>query len=396
VLSLPDWQLLLMLRKIVFWAHLCSGVAAGLMIAIMSCTGAALTFEKDLLAWAERDGRRVERPAPETPRLAIDEALRRAQAARPDLRVANVTVSADPRDAIILGLPGNATLGVNPYTGEVREVAAPRMREFMQVMRAWHTRLNFKPGPGNAGAAINSAANVVFVLLGVTGLVIWWPRLWQWRVLRPSIWFVGASGKARDWNWHNVIGLWSLPLILLLAGTGVVLSYSWANVLAFRLVGETPPVNLAPPPPLKLGAPPAGAAPLSPDAAVAAVQRRFPDWAQVTLRFNPPRPGPAAASATPPRTITLVVKENSPWPRFNQTTVTLDAYSGETLRTEDYSALSPGLRLRRWIRLLHSGEALGWFVQLLSGLACLGGCVLVYTGFALTWRRFFASARKTS
>ena len=24
-----------------------------------------------------------------------------------------------------------------------------------------------------------------------------------------------------------------------------------------------------------------------------------------------------------------------------------------------------------------------------AGLACLGGCVLVYTGFALSWRRFF-------
>lgn len=384
-----------MIRKILFWSHLVCGVAAGLMIAIMSFTGAALTFEKDLIAWAERDARRVAAPATGTTRLGIDEAVARALAARPELRINNALLSADPLDAIILALPANAMLAVNPYTGEVKDVTAPRMRAFMQTMRAWHLRLNFKAGPGNAGAMINSAANLLFVFLALSGLVIWWPRIWQWRVLRPSVWFSGAKGKARDWNWHNVIGLWSLPMILVLAGTGVVLSYKWANTLVFQLAGETPPPNLAPPalPPLNLPAPPAGAAVLTSDAAVAAVQKAYPEWSLVTVRFNPPRSSAPATGAKPPRTLAVVVKEKAPWPRFNQPTVTLDAYSGEIVRTEGYATLSPGMQARRWLRLLHSGEAMGRFVQLLSGLACLGGCVLVYTGFALTWRRFFGTKK---
>ncbi|MFZ9748147.1 MAG: PepSY-associated TM helix domain-containing protein [Opitutaceae bacterium] len=384
-----------MLRKIIFWSHLVCGVAAGLMIGIMSFTGAALTFEKDIIAWAERDTRRVPAPAPAAVRLGIDEAVARALAAKPDLRINNVTVSADPQDALILGLPGNAALAVNPHTGEAHAVTAPRMRAFMQMMRAWHLRLNFKPGPGNAGAMINAAANLIFVFLAVSGLVIWWPRIWQWRVLRPSLWFTRAEGKARDWNWHNVIGFWTLPLILVLAGSGVVLSYKWANTLVFQLAGEQPPPNLIPPapPPLNLQAPPAGATPLTSDAAVAAVQKAYPEWSLVTVRFNPPRTTAPAAGAKPPRTLALVVKEKAPWPRFNQPTVTLDAYSGEIVRTEGYATLSPGMQARRWVRLLHSGEAMGRFVQLLSGLACLGGCVLVYTGFALTWRRFFGSQK---
>ena len=32
----------------------------------------------------------------------------------------------------------------------------------------------------------------------------------------------------------------------------------------------------------------------------------------------------------------------------------------------------------------------------LSGLACLGGCVLVYTGFALAWRRFFGGRKNAA
>lgn len=377
-----------MFRKIFFWAHLAVGLAGGVLIAVMSFTGAALTFEKDILVWAEGDARRIDVPAAGGTRLRIDDAVGKALAAHPDWRISNATVSSDPRDALILGMPGNLTAAVNPYTGEVKEVTAPRTRAFMQTMRAWHTRLNFKAGPGNAGAAINAAANVGFVFLVVSGLVIWWPRAWRWPALRPSVWFVRTAGKARDWNWHNVFGLWFLPVLFVLAGTGVVLSYRWANVAVFQVMGEQPPANLAPPapPPLKLAAPAAGAAPLGSDELIAAVQKAYPEWTQVTLRFGNPRTSVSPAAA--PRTYAAVVRQANAWPRFDQPVVTVDAYDGRVVRTEGYETLSPGMRARRWIRLLHSGEALGSGVQLLSGLACVAGCLLVYTGFALAWRRF--------
>ena len=46
-------------RKILFWLHLIAGVVAGVIIFIMSATGVALAFEKEIIAWAERDVRRV-------------------------------------------------------------------------------------------------------------------------------------------------------------------------------------------------------------------------------------------------------------------------------------------------------------------------------------------------
>ncbi len=45
-------------RKIIFWLHLIAGVVAGIVILIMSATGVALAFEKEIIAWAERDVRR--------------------------------------------------------------------------------------------------------------------------------------------------------------------------------------------------------------------------------------------------------------------------------------------------------------------------------------------------
>ena len=40
------------------------------------------------------------------------------------------------------------------------------------------------------------------------------------------------------------------------------------------------------------------------------------------------------------------------------------------------------------MRGLHTGEALGFAGQTVAGLASLGGCFLVWTGFAMAWRRF--------
>ena len=396
-----------MLRKIIFWSHLVIGVTAGLVIAVVSFTGAALAFEKETIAWAERDVRLIPEPAAYAVPLPLTEVLARAHAAQPDLRVANLTVSIDPRDAIALGTPRNTTVYANPFTGDLREGQAERTRTFMGTMRRWHTRLVATPGPGNWGVALVSAANVAFLLLTVSGLCLWWPRRWQWQALRPSWWFVrDARGRARDWNWHNVFGFWSLPVLFVLTATGVVLSYSSVNDFVFRLTGDTPPSAARPaqnptkPKPPETSTPSenarAASVALTPDALIKVAQTRLPDWEKITLRFNPPlrAAGAGATAQTRPAqaTSTLIVVEKNPWPPFSTVTLTVDN-KGEIRGVETFAQTRPGMRARRWIRLLHSGEALGWPGQLVSGISCLAGCVLVWTGISLALRRLTAWRR---
>lgn len=376
-----------MFRKTLFWTHLILGVTGAIFIAIMSFTGAALAYEKELIAWAERDARRVEAPAAGAARLPLDELLRRVTAAKPDARIASIAISPDPRAAHALALPNNVTAYAHPYTGELREPQAPRMRAFMQSMRAWHLRLNFKvtPGQPSLGATLNAAANFGFVILCVTGVVIWWPKAWNSRVLRPSLWFVrDAKGKARDWNWHNVIGIWTLPVLFIMAASGVVLSYRWAGDLVFKIAGETPP-NGPPRPALAPAAAPATRHTNS-DTVLARLQQQFPEAELITLRFNPPlRADTLQLSPVP----SAVIRLPPPWPPFATTTLTLDPQTAETSKTEAFADLTPGMRARRWLRFLHTGEALRAPGQFVAGFACLGACVLCWTGLALAWRRFF-------
>jgi uncharacterized iron-regulated membrane protein len=74
----------------------------------------------------------------------------------------------------------------------------------------------------------------------------------------------------------------------------------------------------------------------------------------------------------------------------------LNPFTGDVLRREAFANLTAGRQLRSWTRFLHTGEALGWVGQLVAGLASLGGCVLVYTGVALAWRRFFGKRASPS
>jgi hypothetical protein len=49
------------------------------------------------------------------------------------------------------------------------------------------------------------------------------------------------KGRARDWNWHNVIGIWIAVPLFVIALTGVIMAYSLANDLLYHLTGNAPP-----------------------------------------------------------------------------------------------------------------------------------------------------------
>ncbi len=44
------------LRSVLFWLHLACGVVAGVVIFIMSVTGALLTYQRQMTAWADMRG----------------------------------------------------------------------------------------------------------------------------------------------------------------------------------------------------------------------------------------------------------------------------------------------------------------------------------------------------
>jgi uncharacterized iron-regulated membrane protein len=290
----------------------------------------------------------------------------------------------------------DGSLYANPYTGEIAVPSTTRTHDFMHLMEDWHRVLAMSGDQRAIGKAINGACNITFFVLAVTGLYIWWPRKWRTKGLKRSLWFMKTdNSKARDWNIHNVIGLWSAPILIILTLTALPISYRWAGNLIYTMVGEEAPVRNGPPgaasADLTLPAVPKGTRPLGPDALIATAQNEIPQWSEITLRLGggrSPRGGNSESSPNGPQPVSVSVKSPGAWPRTATTTLTLNPYTAEILQKESFGDLSAGRRLRTWTRFLHTGEALGYTGQFIAGLASLGGCFLVYTGFALTWRRF--------
>jgi uncharacterized iron-regulated membrane protein len=378
------------LRQIVFWLHLTVGSIAGIVILIMCVTGTAVSFEKELIAWAERDERRSPPPAPEATPLALEDLLGKIRAPQPGTSPSSVTVYAQKHTAVLVSYGRTNSLYVNPYTAETRSQGAPRVRAFLRVMIEWHRYLGAQGENRARGKTITGAGNVAFLGLAVSGIYLWWPRQWSraaWRAV--TLFNFSLRGKARDWNWHNTIGFWCAPVFIVLTITAMPISYRWAGDLIYKITGTEPPANPAPATPVVKALPPApGAVLLDYHALLTAAKRELPNWDNLTLRL---RPGTGARVPEDSRdhapAVTVVAKESGTWPRTATTTLTLDPYTGSILRRETFGDLNRGRQLRTWTRFLHTGEALGWGGQLIAGVASLGGAVLVWTGLALALRR---------
>jgi uncharacterized iron-regulated membrane protein len=282
-------------RKVLFWIHLAAGIVSGLAIGIMCFTGTVLAFEKEVIAWSERDARQVPAPSPGTPRLTLDEMRAKLRDAQPEARPVSIVFQNDPQSAVAFTSGRTGGFFVNPYTGDVRLPKSSAVANFMQTMVEVHRYLGFRGEVSRPrGKLINGVCNLAFCALAVTGLYLWMPRGWSWNAVRPVIWFrQNSSGKARDFNWHNTIGFWSAPVLIILTLTAVPISFQWGGRLIYTLTGtEAPPPGTGPGsapaggPAVDVPAPPIGTTPLSHDALLAVVQKEIVGRADVALRLQ--------------------------------------------------------------------------------------------------------------
>ncbi|HXG66591.1 MAG TPA: PepSY-associated TM helix domain-containing protein [Blastocatellia bacterium] len=386
------------LRKVIFWCHLPVGVIAGLIILIMSVTGVLLTYERQIIAWADTRGYRAA-PPPGAQRLPVDTLLAKAREARPDATLSTLTLKADPAAPAAVGLGREGNIYINPYTGEVLGEGSKRVRDFFHVVTDWHRWLGAHGENRAVARAITGACNLGFLFLVVSGLYLWWPRKWTWSQVRNVIWFKrGLPGKARDFNWHNVIGFWSLVPLFIVVLSATVISYTWVSNLVYRIVGETPPAPRGAPgqPPSTASPQPGGAerrgevAPaesslVSLDQLWGRAEQQVSGWQSISLRL------PAS-----PDELVFTIDLGDGGQPHKRAQLTLDRRSGEVARWEPFSSYTRGRQLRSLLRFAHTGEAAGIIGQTIAGLASAGGAVLVWTGLALAWRRFRAWAAKRS
>jgi uncharacterized iron-regulated membrane protein len=385
------------LRSLLFWPHLIAGVVAGAVILVMSVTGVLLTYERQLVEWSNRDYRSAP-PSAGAARMAVEELVAAfAESGRGE--VGSVSVGVEATDPVVIS-SGPRTVYVDAYSGRVLGEGRQGVRQFMSDVRSWHRWLAYEDESRLTARAVTGWSNVAFLFIVVSGLYLWFPRRWSWQHLRPVVLFTrGARGKARDFNWHNVIGVWCLVPLFIVVISAVPISFPWGNDLVYRAMGEEPP-------PARRGggggeagrgdarggrgraggpqrdgaertratAPPAGVAGLN--GLLARATQQEGDWQTINVRI-PDSPRAPVAFA--------IDRGDGGQPQL-RSTLTLDR-AGTVVTYETFASQTPGRRMRSLMRFAHTGEVLGLPGQTIAGIATAGSVVLVWTGIALALRR---------
>lgn len=352
----------------------------------MSVTGVMMTYERQITNWADTRDYHFSPPSQTDPCLSIEALLVKVSESRP-APATSITLHSEPEAPVAIGFQGGTTVFVNPNTGLILGEGAPKVHAFFRSIEDWHRWLGLQGEKRNVARAVTGACNLGFLFLVTSGFFLWWPSKWTKPLLRNVTWFKrGLTGRARYFNWHNVTGFWCCVPLFVIVLSGVVMSYTWAGNLVYRLAGESPPAPRAAPPQ------PAGSAAQQRDATktrdvatslagvdalVLRAEQQVSGWKSITLQL--------ISSADSP--VTFSIDQGSGGQPQKRAQLTLDRKSGDVIRWEPFSGLTRGRQLRSFFRFAHTGEVGGLFGQSIAGLASTGASVLVFSGLSLAWRR---------
>ncbi|MDF2381471.1 PepSY domain-containing protein [Nostoc ellipsosporum NOK] len=207
-------------KKIIGKIHLWLGLASGLIVVFLGITGCILAFEHEIRAFTNREQFVEVESKPFLPPSQL-----RA--------IATKALKADPRSIEYRGTGKSAfayyydekdyrIAALNPYSGEVLKVRNMNT-DFFRVVTIGHYYLWLPP---HIGQPIVASATLIFLVMLITGIILWWPRNKAARKQRFSI-KMNVRWRRRNYDLHNVLGFYMSWVAVFLAITGLVMGFQW-------------------------------------------------------------------------------------------------------------------------------------------------------------------------
>jgi uncharacterized iron-regulated membrane protein len=241
--------------------------------------------------------------------------------------------------------------------------------------------------PTEIGRPIVGVATLIYVVISLTGLLLWLPRTAAaWR--RKSTWKTALNVRVRRGGWplvfdlHNALGFYTLLPALILALTGLCWSFGWYRDAAGAVLGEAPfkaktekPEALTPPD----GSP----RPATLEELIAKHNELDPGAGDVTVAI--PKDAETATTIQKGRVdgfFALAVKNKTQWDRLDASVVPVERY-GKTVEVERFADKPFGAKIASSIRGIHLGEITGLSSKILAFLVCLIATSFPATGVAL-------------
>jgi len=210
------------LRRASFQIHLWIGLALGLWVVLLSISGSALVFRREL----DRAFR------PEAPRVEGREFMTRTQliaAAQALYPGATIEKVGDPqrRSALVrVSITRNGEpiqRDFNGYTGEDMGDPFPWTAQALLKLTDFHDDLLLLED--RRGRWWNGVGSIFLLALWITGAVLWWRGLKVWRKGFAFSW--RSAWPKLNFDMHSALGFWFFALIGIWAVTGIY--FAWPD-----------------------------------------------------------------------------------------------------------------------------------------------------------------------
>ncbi|MDX1661871.1 MAG: PepSY-associated TM helix domain-containing protein [Gemmatimonadota bacterium] len=226
-------------RRASLLIHRWLGLGVGALVALLGVTGSVLVYG-DAIDRALNPGLLVVEPVGE--RAPPGEALRVARARLDGLEARSIGLPFEPDGPYVVygAVDGEQ---IEAYVDPYRETllgTRPHDSGFVGTTFALHAELL----GGEAGHQVVGWLGVVLLILAVTGIVVWWPRLAR---LGRAVWVRwSGSGRRVNYDLHRAAGFWTSAYLIVLAATGAGLVFY--GPVGSGLNAVTGSESMAPPP----------------------------------------------------------------------------------------------------------------------------------------------------
>lgn len=362
----------MIVKKISGWLHLWLGLVSGLVVLIVAVTGAIYEFQPEITKLTQPY---LTVKAEDKLFLPISDIKAIALKQLPNKQPIRIILKGKTDAAVVLFFakkpePYYYNVYINPYTGKVLSVKNMR-EDFFTIILAGHMHLWL---PETIGAVIVAYATLIFLLIIITGIILWWPR--NKARLKTSFkvkW--NASPKRLNYDLHNVLGFYASWIILFAVLTALVWCFQWAANAEYWLVsgGKTKPKLIQPK--TAISAIDSQQHPLN--VIIKKVTQAYPKAAGLLVSL-PAKDSAAVVVRVYPNATTFYQSDNL---YFNQ-------YTAEAIPVKEngkYAQATAGEKAVRMNYDIHVGAIAGLPGRIAMFLASLVVASLPVTGFIIWW-----------
>lgn len=356
-------------KKTILFIHRWLGFTSGLVVFIVSITGCIFCFQ-DEIQDAIYSWRKLE--IQNKPYFAPSNLKNIATAKYPGCSANYIYYFGPDRPAAVLAnvkRQGFTYIYINPYTGQLLHTEGLQ-ENFFTVVKYIHLYLLM---PAKVGQMVVGISVIIFLVLMITGIVLWWPKRKSDRKRSLTIKW-GSRWRRINYDLHNVLGFYATSIAIILALSGLSIAFNWVNTGIYKAanLGKSYPDEAILPKSDTTGKVAVAAQPVA-DRVFFEVKASEPN-AQMFL---------IADDGTKSGTINITAYRESM--HFgNSDDYYYDRNNGKLLKYLPDVKKSPGLKLNDLNYDIHVGQVWGLTTKIIAFLASLICATLPVTGF-IVW-----------